>query len=127
MRQILSAVKNGHERAKLAFDIYIHRLQSGIGAMVAVLGGVDAVIFTAGVGENSSEVRTATCENFGYLGLKLDPDKNVQSSSDQDIATAASSVRVLKIHAQEDWAIARECWNLGNTQARSIAALGADR
>jgi acetate kinase len=127
MRQILSAVKNGHERAKLAFDIYIHRLQSGIGAMVAVLGGVDAVIFTAGVGENSSEVRTATCDNFGYLGLKLDPDKNVQSSSDQDIATAASSVRVLKIHAQEDWAIARECWNLGNTHARSIAALGADR
>jgi acetate kinase len=127
MRQILSAVKNGHERAKLAFDIYIHRLQSGIGAMVAVLGGVDAVIFTAGVGENSSDVRAATCENFGYLGLKHDPDKNVLSSSDQDIAAADSSVHVLVIHAQEDWAIARECWNLGNAQARSIAALGADR
>jgi acetate kinase len=112
LRQILTAVKNGHERAKLAFDIYVHRLQSGIGAMVAVLGGADAVIFTAGVGENSPEVRASTCENFGYLGLKLDAEKNVPSSSDRDIATTGSSVRVLVIHAQEDWAIARECWYL---------------
>jgi acetate kinase len=112
MRQILAAVKSGHERAKLAFDIYIHRLQSGIGAMVAVLGGVDAVIFTAGVGENSPEVRAATCENLGYLRLKLDPEKNLSFSFDQDIGAADSSVRVLVIRAQEDWAIATECWNL---------------
>jgi acetate kinase len=112
MRQILAAVKAGHERAKLAFDIYIHRLQSGIGAMIAVLGGVDAVIFTAGVGENSPEVRAATCEKFGYVRLKLDPEKNLSTSSDQDIAASDSSVRVLVIHAQEDWAIARNCWNL---------------
>jgi acetate kinase len=112
LREILAAIKNGHERAKLAFDIYIHRLQSGIGAMVAVLGGVDAVIFTAGVGENSPEVRASTCDNFGYLGLKLDAGKNGPSASDQDITTTSSSVRVLVIHAQEDWAIARECWYL---------------
>jgi acetate kinase len=112
MRQILAAVRNGHERAKLAFDIYIHRLRSGIGAMIAALGGVDALSFTAGVGENSSEVRAATCDGLGYLGLKLDPEKNARSSSDHDIATVASSVRVLVIHAQEDWAIARECWKL---------------
>ena len=112
MREILDAVKSGHERAKLAFDIYIHRLQSGIGAMAGVLGGVDAVIFTAGVGENSAEVRAAACGNFGYLRLKLDPEKNVASSFDRDISSAESSVRVLVIHAQEDWAIARECWNL---------------
>ena len=115
MRQVLSAVKNGHERAKLAFDIYIHRLQSGIGAMVAVLGGVDAAIFTAGVGENSPEVRAATCSNFEYLGLKLDPGKNAQSPSDQDIAAPDSTVRALVIRAQEDWAIARECWELKRT------------
>jgi acetate kinase len=115
MRQVLAAVKNGHERAKLAFDIYIHRLQSGIGAMVAVLGGVDAVIFTAGVGENSPEVRAATCNSFGYLGLKLDSGKNAQTPSDQDIAVPDSSVHVLVIHAQEDWAIARECWKIEGT------------
>jgi acetate kinase len=112
MREILAAMKIGHERAKLAFDIYIHRLRSGIGAMVAVLGGVDALIFTAGVGENSPEVRAAVCEDFGYLGLTLDPEKNLRHSSDQDIATADSSVRVLVISAQEDWAIAQKCWRL---------------
>ncbi|HSZ00615.1 MAG TPA: acetate kinase [Terriglobales bacterium] len=112
IRQILAAVKAGHERAKLAFDIYIHRLQSAIGAMIAVLGGVDAVIFTAGVGENSLEVRAATCEKFGYVQLKLDLDKNLSASSDQDIAASDSSVRALVIHAQEDWAIAQSCWNL---------------
>jgi acetate kinase len=112
MRQILAAAKSGHERAQLAFDIYIHRLQSAIGAMVAVLGGIDALIFTAGVGENSPEVRAATCQNFAYLHLKLDPQKNLQPRSDQDIAAAGSSVPVLVIRAQEDWAIARECWNL---------------
>jgi acetate kinase len=112
MRQILVATRDGNERAKLAFDIYVHRLRSGIGAMVAVLGGVDAVIFTAGVGENSPEIRAATCETFGYLGLKLDTEKNAHSPSDQDIAAPDSSVRVLVIRAQEDWAIARECWKL---------------
>jgi acetate kinase len=123
MRQILAAVKNGHERAKLAFDMYIHRLQSGIGAMVAVLGGVDAVIFTAGVGENSPEVRTAACENLGYLNLKVDLKKNLQSSSDHDIAAADSSIHVLVIHAQEDWAIARECWNLKRAESSGSGAV----
>jgi acetate kinase len=116
MRQILAAVKSGHERAKLAFGIYTHRLQSGIGAMVAVLGGVDAFIFTAGVGENSPEVRAATCANSSYLGLRLDAEKNLllaeRNFSDQDISTVDSFVRVLVIRAQEDWAIATECWNL---------------
>ena len=111
MREILAALKRGHERAQLAFDIYIHRLQSGIGAMVAVLGGADAILFTAGVGENSPEVRAATCENLAYLQLKLDPEKNLKTLSDRDIA-ADSPVRVLVIHAQEDWAIAQKCWRV---------------
>jgi len=112
MREILAAMKKGHERAKLAFDIYLHRLRSGIGAMVAVLAGADAVIFTAGVGENSAEVRSAACDDFGYLGLKLDAGKNLGQPSDHDIAAADSSVRVLVIRAQEDWAIAQKCWCL---------------
>jgi acetate kinase len=119
MREILAAVKSGHERAKLAFDIYIHRLQSGIGAMVAVLGGVDAVIFTAGVGENSPGVRAAVCENFEYLGLRLDVVKNLQVSPDQNIAAPDSSVQVLVVRAQEDWAIATYCWELKRGGARS--------
>jgi acetate kinase len=112
MREILSAIKQGHSRAKLAFDIYIHRLQAGIGGMIAVMGGIDALVFTAGVGENSPEVREAACKPFSFLGLKLDSEANQHASSDGDIAAADSSVRILMIRAQEEWAIARECWKL---------------
>jgi acetate kinase len=82
MRQIVASMKDGNPRAKLAFEIFVHHLQSGIGAMVAVLGGIDALVFTAGIGENSPEVRAAACANFGFLGLKLDAAKNIQYSVD---------------------------------------------
>lgn len=110
MREILAAMKQGHERAKLAFDIYVHRLQAGMGAMAAVLGGIDALVFTAGVGENSPEVRDGACCSLAFLGVNLDAAANARSLPDQDIATADSPVRVLVIRAQEDWAIARACW-----------------
>jgi len=112
MRQIGEAITQGNERAQLALDIYIHRLRAGIGAMLASLGGLDALIFTAGVGENSAVVRAAACEAFGFLGLKLDGGKNQHSPVDEDIATVDSAARVLVIHTQEDWEIARECWKL---------------
>ena len=112
MRQIGDAIAQGNERAQLALDIYIHRLRAGIGAMLASLGGLDALIFTAGVGENSPVVRAAACEAFGFLGWKLDGEKNQHSPVDEDIATVDSAARVLVIHTQEDWEIARECWKL---------------
>ena len=112
MRDILAAIRQGHERAKLAFDIYVHRLRAAIGGMAAVLGGVDALVFTAGVGENSPEVRAAASSGLEFLGLRLDRKTNARPSLDQDIATADSRVRVLVIRAEEDWAIARECWKL---------------
>src|SRR5437867_1571244 len=120
MREILAAMKQGHPRAQLAFDIYVHRLQAGIGAMVAVLGGVDCLVFTAGVGENSVEVRDAVCKRLGFLGLTLDDAANAQRPPDGDIASADSAVRVLIVRAQEDWAIAREGWHLmGNSRSVS--------
>jgi len=112
MRDILAAMKQGHSRSRLAFDIYVHRLKQGIGAMVAVLGGIDALVFTAGVGENSPEVRASACEQLGFLGLNLDRNANAHCSPDQDVAMADSPVRIVVIRAQEDWAIARECWKL---------------
>jgi acetate kinase len=80
--------------------------------MLASLGGLDALAFTAGIGEHAAAVRAAACETFAFLGLKLDSEKNTQSRLDWDIAAPDSTVRVLVIHAQEDWAIARECWKL---------------
>lgn len=112
MRSVQQAVSDGNPRAQLALDVYIHRLRSQIGAMLPSLGGLDALIFTAGVGENSAAIRAAACESFAFLGLKLDLDKNADRPVDQDIATPDSTVRVLVIHTQEDWAIAQACWQL---------------
>jgi acetate kinase len=122
MRQIVAAMKGGHVRAKLAFEIFVHRLQAGIGAMIAVLGGVDALVFTAGIGENSPEVRDAACANFGFLGLKLDAAKNTVSSVDQEISLSDSTVSVLIVRAQEDWAIARDCWRLISARSQGKAS-----
>jgi acetate kinase len=116
MREILSAMREDKERARLAFDIYIHRLRSFIGAMLAALGGVDAIVFAGGVGEHAPSVRWAACKAFAFLGLKLDAAKNAQSPADQDIAAADSAVRVLIVQTQEDWSIARECWKIASAK-----------
>jgi acetate kinase len=125
MREILAGAQRGHERAKLAFDIYVHRLQAAIGGMVAVLGGIDALVFTAGVGENSAEVRAAACSKLEFLGLKLDTRVNAQPVLDQDVSTADSRIRVLVIRAEEDWAIARECWKLTRGAGEAAAGKGS--
>jgi len=112
MRQILHAMAEGNQQARLAFDMFVYRLRFYTGAMLAVLGGLDVLVFTAGIGENAAIVRAAACESLGFLNLKLDPQKNAQAPVDQDIATAGSAVRVLVIQTQEDWMIAQECWKL---------------
>ena len=112
MRQILRDIKEDKPRAKLAFDMFVHRLRYYIGAMLATLGGLDALVFSGGIGENAAEVRAAVCESFAFLGLKLDEQKNVQSPADQLISVVDLAIPVLIIHTQEDWAIARECLEL---------------
>lgn len=107
LRTILGAIADGNTQAQLAFDIYIHRLISSIGAMVASLNGLDVLVFAAGVGENSAIVREKTCEGLTYLGLELDLAKNNAAPVDQNIASKDSKVSVLVIHTQEDWAIAK--------------------
>lgn len=113
MRQILAGISQGNSRAQLAFDIYIHRLKSYIGSMVASLEGLDVLVFTAGVGENSQEVRKEVCDRLQFFGVKIDAEKNSQKPVDVDISTFDSKVRVLVIHTQEDWQIACECWGKG--------------
>jgi acetate kinase len=103
--------------------MFVHRLQAGIGAMIAALGGIDALVFTAGIGENSPELRAAACANLGFLGLKLDGAKNAQTSADQDISLSDSTVRVLVVHAQEDWVIARDCWRLISARSQGHATV----
>jgi acetate kinase len=120
MRQIEKAVQSpeGSARAQLAIDVFIHRLRSSMGAMLASLDRLDALIFTAGIGENSAFVRDAVCQSFGFIGLKLDSQKNETHrkahSGDTDIAAPESTVRILVIHTQEDLKIAQDCWTLVN-------------
>ncbi|USR89974.1 acetate kinase [Phormidium yuhuli AB48] len=112
LREILQAREGGDERARLAFEMYVLRLQGAIAALIPQLGGLDVLAFTAGVGENSAAVRSATCAGFEFLGLELDESKNQGSAKNSRISTANSGVAVVVVHAQEDWAIARECWQL---------------
>ncbi|EKQ69768.1 acetate kinase [Leptolyngbyaceae cyanobacterium JSC-12] len=114
LRQILAAIEQGNHRAKLALDMYIHRLRSLIGSMLMSLDRLDAIVFTAGIGENAPLIRETACQALHWLGVELDSAKNNQRPVDIDIATPSSKVRVLVIHTQEDWAIAQECWRIMN-------------
>ena len=110
MREILAAAVEGNRRAQLAFDVYAHYVARAAGAMLAVLGGADALVFTGGIGEHTPVLRERVGEYFGFVGLAVDPAKNASARGDSDIAPAQSSVRVLVIHAEEEWEIARECY-----------------
>ena len=112
MREIVAAMKAGDARAALAFDIYAYRLVSEIGAMTASLGGLDALVFTAGIGENCAPLREVVCRRLEFLGIDLDREKNAAPKMDSDIAAPDSRVRVVVLHAEEDWEIARECWRM---------------
>jgi acetate kinase len=112
MREVLAGMHGGNERAKLAFDLYIHSLRTAIGGMTTVLEGLDVLVFTAGVGENSPEVRAGACKGLDFLGVLVDVNKNDSASPDADISSPESRVKVLVIRAGEDWAIAGECWKL---------------
>ncbi len=112
MREVLAAVRQGNSRARLAFEIFVHRLQQAIAAMASSLGGIEVLTFSAGIGEHSPEVRRAACEKLAFLGIQLDPQNNTSSVADQEISARDSKVRVLIIRAQEDWAIAKMCAKL---------------
>ncbi|PWU07553.1 MAG: acetate kinase [Verrucomicrobia bacterium] len=111
MRDIIREDLNGNLHAKIAMDIYIHRLNACIGSMIATLKGIDVLVFTAGIGENASLVRERVCETFSFLEMKLDKFKNEHLFlADQELSTAGSKVKILLIHAKEEFQIACECW-----------------
>jgi acetate kinase len=111
LREIKKAIDTGNQQAKLAWDVYIHRIRAGIGAMLVSLGGLDALIFTAGVGEHQSDVRSAVCQGLEFLGIEIDETLNRTGRGDRDMATHDSPVRILVIQTQEDWQIAKNCWH----------------
>ncbi|MBD2578243.1 acetate kinase [Oscillatoria sp. FACHB-1406] len=114
LRQINRAIASGSDRAQLALEVYLHSLQRHIGAMLVSLGGLDTLVFTGGVGENSPLVRRSACQALEFLGLQLNEAENEARPIDRDIASAESPVRVFVIRAREDWAIAQECWKIND-------------
>ncbi|HVU05499.1 MAG TPA: acetate/propionate family kinase [Polyangiaceae bacterium] len=107
-RLVEEAARNGNHRARLAIEIHAARVRSAIGALAVTLGGVEALVFTAGVGEHSAALREAACVGLECLGLKLDPAKNRAGQKDSDIASDDSIGRILVVSAQEEMTIARE-------------------
>lgn len=108
MREILARAGASDAEAELALDVYLHRLRSGIAAMAASLGGLDALVFTGGVGENAPLIRERACEGLGFLGVKVNPDRNGHGIDDREIGEEGSRARALVIVAREDLEITRE-------------------
>jgi len=113
MREIRRRVDEGDEEAQLAFDIYIHRLKKYIGAYYAVLGRVDAIAFTAGVGENAAPVREAAVAGLEELGLLLDPERNaVHADRPRLISRENSRVTIAVVPTDEELEIATQTYAL---------------
>ncbi len=114
MRELRAAAEQGHAAAQLAIGIYTRRVRQAIGALAVTMGGVDAVVFTAGVGEHSVEVRSRVCAGLQCLGLELDDHANANCQPDADIATTKSSGRILVIATREDITMLHEVVNVIN-------------
>ena len=108
LRAVLAARDAGDADARLALDVYVHRLQREIGAMIAVLGGIDVLVFTGGVGEHAPEVRRRACEPLGFAGVRLDADRDAAITDEGEVGASASPVRIFVVTAREDLEIARQ-------------------
>ena len=113
-RDIMKASKEGDKRAKLAFEMFAYRVKSYIGAYSAAMGGVDAIAFTGGIGENAALVREEICKGLEFLGVDFDFEKNeVRASGTVELTKPNSKVKVLKIETAEELMIANDTYRLG--------------
>jgi acetate kinase len=113
VRALLAAVDAGNEGARMAYDVYCYRVRKYVGAYLAVLGGADAIVFTAGVGEHSPRVRADALRGLDRLGIELDDRRNgAADAGAQRVSTAASRTAVLVVPTNEELAIARDVVDL---------------
>ena len=117
MREIVEALEAGDKNAALAFEMYEYRLRKYIGAYAAAMNGIDAIVFTAGVGENSELLRKKVCENLTFLGVEFDEEANRKGRGlERRITKQGSKVEVLVIPTNEEWVIARDTFGLVQSQ-----------
>jgi acetate kinase len=112
MRVILRAAEQGDSRATLALAVHHHHhhhhLRVGIAVMAAAMGGLDARVFSGGVGEHAAAVRAGATDGLGFLGVRIDPRRNVDCEGDRDVTAPGSRLRTLVVAAREDLEIARQ-------------------
>jgi acetate kinase len=108
MRVLLARAEEDDADARLALDVYTHRLRAGIAAMAASLGGLDALAFTGGIGQNSSTIRRMATADLGFLGVSIDEERNERGDGDRDISTDSAVVSTLAIDSREDLEMARQ-------------------
>jgi acetate kinase len=108
MRDTLNAADEGNERAKMAVDVFCYRIRKYIGAYAAAMGGLDAVVFTAGIGENNPRLRSMILSGLEFVGISVDGEKNNIRKAEQDISAPGAKVRTLVIATNEELVIARD-------------------
>jgi acetate kinase len=108
LRTVLARAEAGDGKAGLAIEVYLHRLRAGIAAMAASLGGVDALVFTGGVGENAAVVRASAADGLRFLGVEIDGATNERAAPDAEITSPGAGVRTLVLRAREDLEMARQ-------------------
>ena len=108
VREVLAMAAKGDARARLALDVYVHRIATSVAAMAVSLGGITAMVFTGGVGEHSAEIREAVCARLGLLGVVIDPQANATGPGDRAIDAAAARASVLVVVSREDRSVAAE-------------------
>ncbi len=108
VRELLAAEASGDEAAGLALAVYVHRIAGAVASLAASLRGLDALVFTAGVGERSPEIRERVCARLGFLGVQLDPETNASAQPDARLSAPGAAVEVHAIAAREELVVARE-------------------
>ncbi len=114
-RDLASAAKQGIERAKIALDVFVYQVEKFIGAYAVAMGGVDCIVFTAGIGENTPEIRKGACANLGFMGIRIDKEKNNNipgNTKEGIISTDDSRAAVMVIPTNEELMIVRETMDL---------------
>lgn len=123
MREITEAMQEGDKNAQLAFDMYVYRLKKYIGSYAAAMNGIDVLVFTAGIGENSAIVREAVCNGISFLGIEIDAEANqIRSSEPREISTANSKVKVLVVPTNEELLIARDTYRIVGKDKEAVTA-----
>jgi acetate kinase len=112
VRDLEAAAVEGSRRAELALEVFVYEVKKSIGAFAAAMGGLEAVAFTGGIGENSARLRWACCEGLEFLGMRLDREKNESGSGDRVVSADDSRVTVLALATNEELIVARRAYRL---------------